>query len=276
MKVIKNINNNVSLCVDSKGREVIAFGKGLGFIKPPYDVPLNKIERTFYSVNNMDFEGIKNIPVSIINASIRIVDEVEQNLNITLMSTAALALADHINFAIQRLNDHILLEMPLREDMKQLYPDEMKEAYRALAIIKEETGIVLDRREAGTIALHFINNRISARNHDQIVSKQIIEISVDLIEKEYGITINKDSFNYSRYITHVDYLLRRALENTQIESVNKGMFQKLKEQYPSTYQCAVKINDVFKTSLNIDLSEEEQLYLMLHINRLCTREQAAK
>lgn len=276
MKVIKNINNNVSLCVDSKGREVIAFGKGLGFIKPPYDVPLNKIERTFYSVNNMDFEGIKNIPVSIINASIRIVDEVEQNLNITLMSTAALALADHINFAIQRLNDHILLEMPLREDMKQLYPDEMKEAYRALAIIKEETGIVLDRREAGTIALHFINNRISARNHDQIVSKQIIEISVDLIEKEYGITINKDSFNYSRYITHVDYLLRRALENTQIESVNKGMFQKLKEQYPSTYQCAVKINDVFKISLNIDLSEEEQLYLMLHINRLCTREQAAK
>lgn len=276
MKVIKNINNNVSLCVDSKGREVIAFGKGLGFIKPPYDVPLNKIERTFYSVNNMDFEGIKNIPVSIINASIRIVDEVEQNLNITLMSTAALALADHINFAIQRLNDHILLEMPLREDMKQLYPDEMKEAYRALAIIKEETGIVLDRREAGTIALHFINNRISARNHDQIVSKQIIETSVDLIEKEYGITINKDSFNYSRYITHVDYLLRRALENTQIESVNKGMFQKLKEQYPSTYQCAVKINDVFKTSLNIDLSEEEQLYLMLHINRLCTREQAAK
>lgn len=276
MKVIKNINNNVSLCVDSKGREVIAFGKGLGFIKPPYDVPLNKIERTFYSVNNMDFEGIKNIPVSIINASIRILDEVEQNLNITLMSTAALALADHINFAIQRLNDHILLEMPLREDMKQLYPDELKEAYRALAIIKEETGIVLDRREAGTIALHFINNRISARNHDQIVSKQIIEISVDLIEKEYGITINKDSFNYSRYITHVDYLLRRALENTQIESVNKGMFQKLKEQYPSTYQCAVKINDVFKTSLNIDLSEEEQLYLMLHINRLCTREQAAK
>ena len=31
MKVIKSINNNVSHCVDSKGREVVAFGKGIGF-----------------------------------------------------------------------------------------------------------------------------------------------------------------------------------------------------------------------------------------------------
>ena len=43
MKVIKNINNNISLCLDSRNNEVVAFGKGIGFTKPPYDVPLSKI-----------------------------------------------------------------------------------------------------------------------------------------------------------------------------------------------------------------------------------------
>ena len=276
MKVIKNINNNVSLCVDSKGREVIAFGKGLGFIKPPYEVPLSKIDRTFYNISDMNYDGIKNIPLPILNASIRIVDEVERNLNITLMSTAALALADHINFAIQRLNEHITLEMSIQEDVKQLYPDEMKEAYRALNIIKEETGMILDRKEAGTIALHFINNQIHKKENNQMISKQIIEESVALVEKECQVSINKDSFNYSRFVTHVDYLLRRTLKHTQIESINHAMFETLKKEYPGTYRCAVHINDLFQDRLHISLSEEEQLYLMLHINRLCSREIVTK
>ena len=38
MKVIKNINNNVAICVDDNGHEVVAMGKGIGFSKPPYEV----------------------------------------------------------------------------------------------------------------------------------------------------------------------------------------------------------------------------------------------
>ena len=43
MKVVKNIHNNISLCIDSKGNEVVAFGKGIGFMKPPYEVPIQKV-----------------------------------------------------------------------------------------------------------------------------------------------------------------------------------------------------------------------------------------
>lgn len=31
MKAIKKINNNVAICVDSNNKELIAFGKGIGF-----------------------------------------------------------------------------------------------------------------------------------------------------------------------------------------------------------------------------------------------------
>lgn len=51
MQVVKNINNNVSICLDSQNQEVVVFGKGVGFIKPPSIVPLNQIERTFYNLD---------------------------------------------------------------------------------------------------------------------------------------------------------------------------------------------------------------------------------
>ena len=62
MKVIKNINNNISLCLDSRNNEVVAFGKGIGFTKPPYDVPLSKIDRTFYDVDEEQLAVLNRIP----------------------------------------------------------------------------------------------------------------------------------------------------------------------------------------------------------------------
>ncbi len=274
MKVVKNINNNVSLCLDSKGREVIVFGKGIGFVKPPYELPLSKIDRTFYNIKDTDFSVIKEIPISIIQAAIRIVDEVEAHLNVTLMSTAALSLADHINFAIQRLEKNMRIGISVQEDVKQLYPDEMEEAYRALKIIQEETGYELEQNEASMIALHFINNRIQTTSSAPNYSEDIITECLTIIQNEYGIKIDRKNFNFSRFATHIDYLLKRSLKNDQINSKNKTMFESIKKEYPSAYCCALNINGIFKNKLQIELNDEEMLYLMLHINRLCAREQS--
>ncbi|MBR5755077.1 MAG: transcription antiterminator LicT, partial [Erysipelotrichaceae bacterium] len=54
MKVIRNINNNIAHCLDSKGREVIVFGKGIGFYKKDEEIPLNEINRTFYNIKDTD------------------------------------------------------------------------------------------------------------------------------------------------------------------------------------------------------------------------------
>ena len=274
MKVIKNINNNVSLCVDSKGRECIAFGKGIGFIKPPYEVPLAQVERTFYSRTHIDYEGIRDVPEQIIRLAIHIVDQAERALNVTLMSTTALALADHIQFALQRMNEQIPLKLPMQEDMKQLYPREMKQAQQALDMIEEELNVQLDPKEAPMIALHFINSQVRTSADSEEKSKRLIECSVHMIEEEYGFPINRESFNYSRFVTHMDYLIRRASANNQIESVNAAMFDALKKEYPGAYRCAQKISIVFEQHLGKPLSDEEKMYLMLHINRLCTREQS--
>lgn len=40
MEVYKKINNNVALARDAKGRELVVFGKGIGFASMPYELTI--------------------------------------------------------------------------------------------------------------------------------------------------------------------------------------------------------------------------------------------
>ena len=52
MWVIKKINNNVAMGKDSRNREVVLFGKGIGFHQMPYELnDLSRIDRSYYGVS---------------------------------------------------------------------------------------------------------------------------------------------------------------------------------------------------------------------------------
>lgn len=234
MKCIKNINNNICLCLDSKGREIIAFGKGVGFIKPPYDIPLSKINRTFYNIKDTDFEAMKNIPIEVINIAINIIDKASIDLNAKYPSSAIFAMADHINYALKRANENIYLDMPIVQDLKLLYPKEMELAVNTLNYINKELNANLLRNEIGMIALHLINDREIVVKEQQN-TEEIIEKCTHIIEKKVNIKIDKNSFNYSRFVTHFDYMLKRIKESKQATMLDKDVFEMLIEKYPENY-----------------------------------------
>ena len=270
MKVIKNINNNVAQCVDSKGREVVVFGKGFGFYKSGEDIPLDKINRTFYNIKDSDYGIIRSIPTKVINTAIAIVDSVSDKLSLVFPSSSAIALADHLQFAIERKDKNIYLPQPLIQDIMQLYPDEMNAAMDALEIIRRMTGVRLPRQEAGTIAMHFINDRIK-ENEKNINTVDYIEEITEIIEKEFSKKIDRNSFNYSRFVTHLDYLIRRLMNSEQIESQNKEIYDQVREKYKESVECANKIKDYLYDKFHIEINNEELLYLSIHINRLISR-----
>ncbi len=271
MKVIKNINNNVAHCTDSKGREVIVFGKGVGFFKSGEEIPLSRINRTFYNIKDSDYGVIRAIPTVIINTAIYIVDYVSEKLSIDFPSSMALTLADHLQFAISRKNQNIYLAQPLIQDISQLYPNEMAVALDCLRIIAKMTGEKLPRPEAGTLALHFINDRIQIRSNEGLNNEKVIEHCSRIIEESFELSIDRESFNYSRFVTHLDYLLRRLARNEQIESPNKEIYDQLIEGYPKSFECAKKITAYIKEVTGTEPNDEEIMYLIVHINRLISR-----
>ena len=268
MRVVKNINNNVSLCIDSQGREVIAFGKGIGFTRPPYEVPLTMIQRTFYNVNQAYLGVIAQIPEEIIDVSTEIVDNANQQLGDRYSANVILTLADHIQFAIKRQHEQVHLKLPLLYEVKHLYPNEMKIGLAALALINSRLSIQLPEEEAASITLHLVDYGNKEINPSSIKEKSKLTKVTEFIETQMNIKIDKTGFNYSRFATHMYYLFERIDTDKNISSENEKMFELLKVQYPKTYDCAIAIKNI----LNVEFNDEELLYLIIHTNRLCSRE----
>ena len=64
--------------------------------------------------------------------AIKIIDMASYGLTVNYPSSAVMTMADHINFMLERNEKNIYLDMPIIEDIKHLYPDEMNIGYKAL------------------------------------------------------------------------------------------------------------------------------------------------
>ena len=272
MRAIKKINNNVALCIDDKGEEVIARGKGIGFGTFPYELDISRIERTYYGINNNLLSMINEISEDVLNISTSVIDKARIEISNPISSNIVFTLADHIQFVIKRNKEHMDIKLPIASDIRFLFETEYEIGKYALSLIKEKMGIWLPEEEAAYIALHIVNAEQKERAQKGLDNDEIVKEIVSIIEKEYGIQINEDNFNYSRFVSHMHYLFKRGKTRHLIESSNDLLYTDMKNNYPETYACEEKISDYLKDKLDIDLTDEEKLYLMLHINRLCTRE----
>ncbi len=272
MKIIKNINNNFALAEDGNGSTLVIRGKGIGYGNIPRDVDIRTIERSYYEVSEQYLKTIGNIPENMIDIATLIVDKARQELSTPINSSVVFTLADHLTFAIQRTSNNINVFLPIVHDVNYFYENEIAVARYGLEIIKEKLGILLSKEEAAFIALHLINAEEQMLTNDGMRNKDCIDNIVNTIENEYQTKINRDDFNYSRFVSHMNYLLKRGKTNHLVYSNNSMIYEQIKREYPKTYICTEFIKDYLVKNNNLILTEEEMLYLMLHINRLCTRE----
>jgi len=274
MRVIKKVNNNAAICIDSLGNEVIAIGTGIGFPSVPYDLnDLSIIERTYYDVDPMYLDLLNQIPKEIFSISTKIVDMFRNQVDPSVSSNIVFTLADHINFAIERQKKNIQFENKLQYEIQHLYEKEYNIGLEALKIVQKEMNVRLPRVEASSIALQFINAKSVATVATKTSSfEEILEEVIEMIGQHFNVFINKKSVSYSRFVSHFRYLMKGEHTNKQVSSENFRMFKSVVDAYPKTYQVVQKISDYLKDELEIEINNEEQIYLILHVNRLCVRE----
>lgn len=276
MVVVKNINNNVSLCLDSKGKEVVIFGKGVGFIKPPAEVPLSRIERTFYDLNQQYLPLLNDIPQEIIEFTARQLAEIQDQLPYETNSNLVLTLADHLAFAMQRAKKGIYVPMPTIYEMEANYSLEINIGRRFVANLEKTFDTRLPKGEVQGVAMHFINARAGQPGQVAVGIEdryeEILERATQIIEYEMKLKVQRDTFNYARFATHMQYLLRRIFEDKSIDSTNIQMYKSIRNEYETVSGCVDKIDEYLKSNWDAELTEEEKLYLIMHVNRVCSQE----
>lgn len=273
MQAIRKINNNVVVCIDSSGKELVAMGKGIGFEKTPREISLSEIERTFYELDESHIAVMQDLPVDVINFSAKFIDIAKNELDYSLSPNVTLSLADHVAFAIERCRKNIKVQMPLAYDIAQMYPKEYKLARAAVKRLSHEYLIYVPETEAVGIAMILINGKLQGNTlivHESFES--ITEEITEVIEEQLRIYIERDTFNYSRFATHLQYLFNRLDSNTEIVSDNREMSEQLAKEFPRIAQCVDRIALLIERKWKKKLSDEEKLYLLLHVNRICVKE----
>ena len=57
-----------------------------------------------------------------------------------------------------------------------------------------------------------------------------------------------------------------------LDSSNLQMYGTMRQEYKAVADCVDKIGQYYESVTSAELNEEEKLYLILHINRVCSKE----
>lgn len=270
MKVVKKINTSAVLAIDSAGETVVVFGKGIGFPPVPYELnDLNRVQRIFYGIDSRYYSLIAELPQAIVMLSAEVADEAEIQLHCRLNPNLTITLADHLNFAISRFRKGLSLTAPIAYDIEHLYEKEYSLGLYALELLEKETKTALPKSEAVNVAMHLINAEAETEDlHSVMKTVEIIHGVDSVIEQSLNITLDRESFYYSRFTMHLRYLIQRLEGGQQMDMDTGGMVTTLAKEYPEIYRCALAVADHLKKEFSRECNQEEIMYLMLHINRM--------
>ena len=269
----KVINNNIISAYEKSGAEVIVMGRGIGFKKKQGEVvPADQISKIFRIKSRTLTEQFKellaNMPLERVRISDEIISHAKDHLKLKLNQSIYVTLTDHINFAIERVSQGIEPQNALLWEIKRFYPQEFQLGIYALELIQDRLGILLPEDEAGFIALHFVNAEYGTDIRDAVKFPDQMQAIVDIVERELGILLDESSLHYERFMTHIKFLIQRIYRKELLSSEDRELSLMMQRKYPREYECSVKVAEYIMQATGSRLSEEEIMYLSVHIRRV--------
>nr|WP_303242820.1 PRD domain-containing protein [uncultured Blautia sp.] len=275
MIIEKVINNNIISAYEKSGAEVIVMGRGIGFKKKQGEVvPADQISKIFRIKSRTLTEQFKellaNMPLERVRISDEIISHAKDHLKLKLNQSIYVTLTDHINFAIERVSQGIEPQNALLWEIKRFYPQEFQLGIYALELIHDRLGILLPEDEAGFIALHFVNAEYGTDIRDAVKFPDQMQAIVDIVEHDLGIMLDESSLHYERFVTHIKFLIQRIYRKELLSSEDRELSLMMQRKYPREYECSVKVAEYIMQATGSRLSEEEIMYLSVHIRRVTT------
>ncbi|GCD11118.1 PRD domain-containing protein [Clostridium tagluense] len=269
-KVLKSLSSNV--VVSEKDSNVyVLFGKGIGFGKKPGEriTKESTIEQKFIKIDDSEkdnyVEIVKNVEGQILAVTEEIISLAEDILKEKLTSRIHVGLADHISFAMKRMELEIDIVNPFLNEIQTIYPDEYSIAEKGSKLIKEKLNVELPESEIGFITLHIHSARANVEVSQSLKYTKIIKEVMEYIQEILGINTNQKSMEYARLVSHLRYALDR-IENDKV--LKNVMLESIKTSMSEEFEISKKVCKFISKKLFKEVCEDEIGYMSLHIYRL--------
>jgi len=272
VQAIRKINNNAAICLDSAGRMLVALGNGVGFGAMPHEVPLKDIQHTFYAVDSKYLDLIQELPQQEFEFAANLVNWARGILPYEMSPNLPITLADHIAFAVKRAREGMYINMPLASDVRAQYPREYELGEMAVRRMSHEFKVRVPRTEASGIAMHFVNAAMTAEGDAaSLPDDDLLQGVVAIVERDMGIKLEKNTFDFARFATHVNYLLDRLREGNPFDTRNRDLIAAIRKEMPREVDCAEHVAAYLEEKLDVEVIDEEKIYVAMHITRVCDR-----
>lgn len=270
-RVKKALNHNTVIAIGEDNQEYLLIGKGIGFGKKVSERMEAPADSTVYSLHEYTERGsagelVKGIEPEFLEIAEQVLKESERVFG-KLDRSILFPLADHIAFAVKRIQNHEQISNPLTRDIQALFYMEYKAAECIRPILRERLQVEIDEHEVGYIALH-IHSAIEDQN--VAMSMQIartVRECIEMVEKETGQMIDVMSLSYNRLMNHIRYMVARVMTG---EKLKLNMNDYMSVKFPSAYRLAGKVCSYMEGYLHQPLEESEIGYLAMHIERVST------
>lgn len=272
--IIKRVlNNNTVISSNSKGVDVLLMGKGIAFGKKKgQTIDMELIEKTFLlkdkATQSKFTELLINVPMEHILVSEKIINFGKIKLGKNLNEIIYVNLTDHINSAIDRYQEGLILKNPLRWDIARFYPDEYAVGEKAIEVVRNDLGVAFEIDEAAFIAIHFVNAEMDKTFDFAYEIAEITKKIEVIVKNHYRTEFDEDSLDYYRFITHVKFFAQRLLAGDHYDDEDEELLNTLKQKYEGEYACALEIKAYVQKDFEYELSSTELLYLTAHIRRI--------
>ena len=275
MKIKKILNNNAVWSTDGEGNEIIATGRGISFGKKVGDViDDTKVEKLFMSkeANAQFIQLVEELPYEEIQVADEIINYASEVLGKRLCRNIYITLTDHLGFAVQRKREGIEIRNSLLWEIRKYYAKEYEIGRHALEIIRDRLNVELSDDEAGFFALHIVNAELDGSIHHTMEAPEIIKDILNIVRYSFTVEIDENSLSYERFITHLKYFLQRAERNVYYPPDSNDIYEIVIKKFPEAYKCAWRIKSYMETKYPQKITEDEMLYLTVHISRITGRQ----
>lgn len=274
MQIQKILNNNVVIATDSKNNEIVVMGRGLAFQKKVGDeISEDCIDKKYRLANNELSqklqELLEDVPVTYLELANDIIEDAKKVLKDPLSDMLYISITDHLYSAIQRVKSGVRIRNLLLWDIKRFFPEEFTIGKKAVAEIKKKYRIDLGEDEAGNIALHLVNAQTEADNENVYELTELMQEIIQITSYYFKVQFEEDSVYFYRFTTHLRFFASRIMSNNQLaDETDDELLLIIQKKYKNAYQCVEKIAEFIQKKYHYPMSNDEKLYLTIHIARL--------
>ena len=277
MKIKKIINNNILCAVDDRGNELIVTGRGIGFQRHRGEViDISRIERTYRMEEKTGQrklrELVEKIPIEHLSLTEELIKHITSQIPQKLNESLLITMADHISFAILRKAQGVEFSNPLKGSIMCYYPTEYHLGQYCLGVIREHLGVTLHEDEAAFLALHIVNAELSTNMSEMYDITKLIEGTISVVEYFYKKEFDRESLDFNRFVVHLRYFAQRLFQGKMMEDAqgerDEVFRQLIMKNCKEHYKCAQCVADYIKNTYQKNLSDEELIYLTIHLKRI--------